>query len=182
MLGHLLHGAVDQTFGRVFDGVDDTGLKCGVNLAPGHRGGVGLDRLEGLHEDRDFGDANAKPLQVGRSVDGFFAGGDDPETGIAPAQHLDAQLGLHILGQRLARIAAEEAVEMRVIGKDERKVGKAVFRLPVGQRAHIRPDDVDRTKLHGFGGLPQTGDLGRGENLDLDRAAGAFGNQIRKAL
>ena len=35
---------------------------------------------------------------------------------------------------------------------------------------------------HGFGGLPQTGDLGRGENLDLDRAAGAFGNQIRKAL
>src|SRR5690606_32472284 len=122
------------------------------------------------------------PTRRSSDLDGTVARGDDAEAGIAVAERDDIEIAGHILAQGLADLAAEDRVEMVIVAEKERQADETVFRAPVGQRAEIGPDEVDRAELHGLGALAQAGNLAGREDLDGDLAIGLLRHDFGEAV
>ena len=106
------------------------------------------------------------PFLFGGVAD-LLAAAEDAEAGGAEREHLDAQrlldVGVHLLADR----PVEDLLHVVVAAEQERHRHEAELRLPVAERAEVRPAQVERPELQRLGGGAEVEEL-RGR-LDVDR-------------
>ena len=89
VLAHFLHGSGHDGLGDVLHSGDQTGIQCGVGLAPCHRSGSCAQLGEGLFISRGVGDADDQTGHICCTVQGLLCGEDLTECQHVVVQNAD---------------------------------------------------------------------------------------------
>ena len=185
MVGHgvvlvdLVELVVDEVGVGVLLAVHGAQLDGGEDLGHGHGGSGAAHGLKGGAENLGLGDTNLQTLQVLGLRDGALGVGDVAEAVVPPGKDLEALL-LALLLQSLAGVAVQDAEGLLGVVKQEGQVQGVDLGDEVGQGHGGLHSDVQGAHLHKLDGLGAGSNLGSGEHVDGDVAAGLLRHQLGK--